>query len=412
MNLPRTLPRRVWAPLLVLLLVSGVVSSMLGAEPPLVQTRTSHGGIPAAWGAAFDLLQELGLRPERTRAPWPVRPAAQAQWIIDPAWHARELPHQLAALEEFAGRGGSVVLVGAGGDVLEGLGFGAGLRESDPGIEADLADAGVEPEDAVDAGTPARARAPALSGELTPRLMHGPWLRRPRRVEVAAHRLFASDALRADEVRVRSSAGVLAFERQLGRGKIVALADAAFLTNERLGNHDNAAFLVDLVQAFGQPVFDERCHGLLPERSPWSALGGGFVLLAALSLSALGLSVVQYARRWPALRAPERALPPPSLELFVGSLAALYRARGRSEPAAVFRAYRAGFLRRLARGVSGARERAAPGDEQRLAQQARRLGVDARWLSEEAVPASPLELATAVAALERYAAAVHGEGKR
>jgi hypothetical protein len=227
---------------------------------------------------------------------------------------------------------------------------------------------------------------------------------------VAAQRLFASDALRADEARVRSSAGVLAFERQLGGGKIVALADTAFLTNERLGNHDNAAFLLDLVQAFGQPVFDERCHGLLPERSPWSALGGGFVLLAALSLSALGLSVVQYARRWPALRVPERAPPPPSLELFVGSLAALYRARGRSEPAAVFRAYRAGFLRRLGRGVS--RERAAPGDEQRLAQQARRLGLSGRWLSGEAVPASQLELATAVSALERYAAAAHGEGKR
>jgi hypothetical protein len=411
MNLPRTLPRRVWVPLLVLLLVSGVVSTMLDAEPPLLQTRTSHGGIPVAWGAAFDLLQELGLRPQRTRVPLPARGAAQAQWMIEPAWHARELPHQLAALEEFAGRGGTVVLVGPGGEVLEGLGFGAGLRESDPGVEADLADAGVEPQDDVDAGA-ATARTPALHGELAPLLMHGLWLRRPRRVEVAARSLFASDALRPDEARVRSSAGVLAFERQLGRGKIVALADAAFLTNERLGNHDNAAFLVDLAQAFGQPVFDERCHGLLPERSPWSALGGGFVLLAALSLSALGLSVVQYARRWPARRAGGRAPVPPSLELFVGSLAALYRARGRSEPAAVFRAYRAGFLRRLARGVSGARERAAPGDEQRLAQQARRLGLDGRWLSGEAVPASQLELATAVSALERYAAAAHGERER
>jgi hypothetical protein len=403
MSLPRALPRRVWAPVFVLLLVAGVVSSMLGAEGPLVQTRSSHGGIPAAWGAAFDLLQELGLGPQRVRAPLRARAPAQAQWIVEPAWQARDLPHEIAAIEQFARRGGTIVLVGAELRVLEGFGFGAGLRAGD----AASADVG-----AARAGGTRLARV-----EPAPQLLHGPWLRRARRVEVAAHDLFAADAVPDDEVRLHGTAGVFALERALGSGRLIVLADAAFLTNTRLGNEDDAALLVDLVRALGAPAFDERCHGLLPESSAWSALGAGFVLLSLLSFAALGLAVVLHARRWPVRRAPARGHAPPTLELFVGSLASLYRARGRSEPAAVFRAYRAGFLRRLARAPSARAALAGPGGgstgvEQRLAQQLQQLGVDARWLSEAAAPASQLELARAVAALERYAAAAHGERER
>src|SRR5690606_8430046 len=53
---------------------------------------------------------------------------AQAQWIVEPDWHARDRPHELAAVERFAERGGTVVLIGARSEVLEGLGLGAGAR--------------------------------------------------------------------------------------------------------------------------------------------------------------------------------------------------------------------------------------------------------------------------------------------
>jgi hypothetical protein len=378
----RALVRRLWAPLFVLLLVSGVVSSLLRSEQPLVQTRTSYGGISAAWGAAFDLLQELSLAPQRTREALAARDLARPQWIVEPAWQARELPRQLEAIEQFVRRGGTVVLVGGEGDVLEGLGFGAGLRVR-----------------AASEAPAAAATRPVHADE--PLLMQGRWLRSRRRV--ALRSLFAADAVRADEVRASGPAGVLALERTLGAGKLVVLSDGAFFSNQHLDEHDNAALLVDLALALGPPVFDERCHGLFPERSPWRALGAGFVALVALSFATLTLGALLYARRWPVRRARPLAPEPPSLELFVGSLAGLYRARGQREPAAVFRAYRAGLLRRLGRGLH---------DTRALAGAVARGGNDARWFSEQAAPASRLELAQAVAALERYAAAAHGERKR
>lgn len=413
MNAPPSLARRVWAPLLVLVLLAGALTRMLAVDQPLVQTRTSYGGIPAAWGAAFDLLEGLGLRPLRTRAPLRARDLAQAQWIIEPEWHPRDLPYELAAIARFVERGGTVVLIGASTEVLEGLGFGAGLREA--GGDADVPGAGGGPgaldADGADAA-PGGGKKRAGRAEPEAQRLHGAWLRRPRRARVSAAGAFAADAVPEDEVRVRSRAGVFALERARGRGKLAVLSDASFLTNAQLGEHDHAALLVDLARALGTPTFDERCHGLMPERSPWAVFGPGFVLLAALSFTSLALGVVLYARRWPARRAAGQASPP-SLELFVGSLAALYRARGRSEPAAVFRAYRAGFVRRIARSLHELPEAGgAGGPSQRLARQATQAGLDARWLAEAAAPSSPRELATAVAALERYAAAAQGERER
>jgi hypothetical protein len=406
MSAPRALPKRIWAPALVLLLVSGIVSSLIGAEQPLVQTRTSYGGPPYAWGAAYDLLQELGLGPTRARARLAERDPAQTQWIVEPAWSERDLPYELASIDEFAGAGGTVVLLGADHSVWQALSLFLVREPEEPSNlgSREHVDGGIEPDAGPrNAAIGTQAQAPLAQLELVAK-MEGPWLRGPRRIELSRSGLFDLQAGAAGEPRVFTRQGAFVIERRVGAGKIVAIPEARFLTNEQLAKYQHAAFLVDLALAYGAPAFDERCHGLTLERSPWAALGAGFLLLAALALTALTAAALQRARRWPARARTDDAPPAPTLEVFVSSLANLYRARGRSAPASVFRAYRLGFLRRRERALFGPRELSQARFDAHIEHELQRLGPAARWLSSAAAPSSRAELTKAVAALERYAA--------
>lgn len=405
MKLPANIPKRIWAPSFVLLLLTGILSSVLQAELPLVYTRSSYGATPSAWGAAYDLLSELKLGPSRSRERLSLRPASSTQWLIEPTWSERERAHELTSLERFAHKGGTVLLIGADDDVWRELGLERVMRskvdESNPASPARKSST-----DHTTRAASSRDLAKALftlpeASELT-----GSFLPRPRSVEIAPHMLFAPES-RGFEVRARTSDGAFVLERAIGTGRLVAVAASEFLSNERLANADNAQFLVDLRRLSGAPTFDERCHGLTPDRSLWSALGPRFLLLAGLSLLLLTLAALASARRWPLPAREPDAPPPPTLDVFVGSLASLYRARGRAEPEAVFRAYRAGFMHRLQRLLFGQREISQAQLARRVQRDASARGADARWLADDVVPTSSAELTQAVRALERYAAATH-----
>jgi hypothetical protein len=184
-------------------------------------------------------------------------------------------------------------------------------------------------------------------------------------------------------------------------GRLIAIADDRFLRNEHLADGDASLVLMDLVRAFGTPVFDEHSHGLAPPSSLTIAILDSRAILPLI----IGLLVAMLwtfsQRVWPRRSLEEDSdLPAPSITSFVESLSILYSRAG--DPAAVFRAYRAGFLRRLRRqlGVRAdypedlllervARDRSLP-DETR------------HWLLGGDAPADQRHLVIAVRALESY----------
>ncbi len=401
MNELRALPKQLWLGLFVLLLVSGLIASAFRGEDTLAETQTSYGAAPAGWGAAYDLLEELGFQPARTRLRLPDRPLSQTQWLVDPRWRRGDLQEEIDNITRFARAGGTVVLLGADADIWDALSL--AIVSSERAYECERPRR---------RGPNQRARKgsdlAATDEELV--TLEGPWLRGRRRIELCAARLFDPSANAESEPVVRSERGDFVIERRVGAGKLVALADAGFLRNERLANRQHAPFLVDLARAYGAPAFDERCHGLTPQRSLWTALGVGSLALVVLAFAAATLAALAHARRWPPrARADDDATL--TLEVFVGSLASLYRARGRALPAAVFRAYRHGFLPRLARALGEDGDLHQNRLEQRLERDARRLGPAGRWLAEDAAPDSRAELVSAICALEQYAATLR-PGKR
>ena len=90
----------------------------------------------------------------------------------------------------------------------------------------------------------------------------------------------------------------------------------------------------------------------------------------------------------------------PSIASFVDSLSILYSRAG--DPAAVFRAYRSGFLRRLRRQIG---LRADYPEElllQRIARNRSLSDETRKWLTEAQAPADQSDLVIAVRAIESY----------
>jgi hypothetical protein len=137
-------------------------------------------------------------------------------------------------------------------------------------------------------------------------------------------------------------------------------------------------------------------------------LGPTFIASSTLALALLALSLLSFARRWPPSTRRNDDVEPPTLAVFVGALAALYEQSGRRAADAVFRAYHAGFMRRLARSWYGLGEVSGTRFEARLAAEAARRGPDGAILRGDARVHSRAELTRAVAVLERVLEAAHG----
>lgn len=160
---------------------------------------------------------------------------------------------------------------------------------------------------------------------------------------------------------------VLAAVANVGRGRVVLLADPSVVQNRFLGQEGNAAFALAAAGAPGPPVlFAEAAHGYgrseglgaLPSRSKWAL--GGLVVAALVWMWARG------TRFGPAEEA-SRKLPPPR-QAYVDAMAAnLARTR---QPEAAIQPLRASARVRLARRA-GLPPDAADGD---LVAAAGRLG--------------------------------------
>jgi hypothetical protein len=185
-------------------------------------------------------------------------------------------------------------------------------------------------------------------------------------------------------------------------GRIIAIADDIFLRNEYLAEGDASLVVVDLARKFGAPVFDEHSHGLAaPTSLTFAILDSRAMLPIAIGLLAAMLWVLSQ-RAWPRRMLDEVSeLPAPSIASFVESLSILYARAG--DPAAVFRAYRGGFLRRLRRQLGLRTDYPEELLLERVARDRSLTEDTRRWLVGNDLPSDQRQLVIAVQAIESYA---------
>ncbi|HEY3397983.1 MAG TPA: DUF4350 domain-containing protein [Armatimonadota bacterium] len=132
----------------------------------------------------------------------------------------------------------------------------------------------------------------------------------------------------APEVLVADAGGPVLARVTYGRGHVFVLAEAEMLSNEHLGQADNAVLALRLLTANGTPrrvLFDEYHHGIItPTALPSAINAGAFWAALWLALAALALYTVGFAWRFGRPRPPAEPPRRSALE-YVEAFAALYR---------------------------------------------------------------------------------------
>lgn len=141
----------------------------------------------------------------------------------------------------------------------------------------------------------------------------------------------------------------LALERRVGKGRLVVIADARVVTNDRLASVDSAPFVFDWVRDYGTPWLDEHAHGVVPEAGTFRYLAHSPAWAAGLGMLIVGALVIWRGRAWPAREVVELDPDAPTLAGFVDSLARLYA--GTRDHARVFERYRGVSLDRIRRAL-------------------------------------------------------------
>jgi hypothetical protein len=368
-----TIPFRTLVAAAMVLLVLSVANFWFWPDSSLQRSTTSFGTAANGYKAAFDLANELGFRPTRlyTR---PGRYTDGVLWLIAPSFldsDADAAKKNADELLDWVRRGGTAIVLGGPGGDWKRL-----------GLEVDVASASTHA---------------AVTGDLMPT---------GRRISAPSLLHFASIGENT-RVRLRSDGEPFALERTVDKGRLIAVADHRFLINQNLADTDNSLILVDLIRAFGSPIFDERCHGILTRASLIATVGDSLALLPIILGGVLGLLWIWTQHTWPRRRIDDdTAATNPSIAAFVDSLGILY-SRG-SDPVAAFVAYRSGFLRRLRHRSSSLGEL----NEEQLCDRIEHNQVlsaeTRRWLISGALPKTEAELLCAVRALESCPPIKHG----
>jgi len=386
-----------WVWVATALSVLTVINLGLAADDPLLElSATTYGKSPGGYGALHDLLAELESRPrsERSRAAYGELPTSRTLWLLAPDLLENADGEQsspldaghdalASALQRWVERGGTAVV------------FGTALSDwSRYGL------------------VPAPPAATASEHVPLPSTLGPQW----RALEAPGLRHFDPNALGDFERVLGQPNAPFALQKRLGKGRLIAVADATPLQNQYLDRADHASLALDLARAFGPPLFDERCHGLLPNASLSAALGMERSWLIAIGLGLCALLALWHLRSVPAATlARESGLEPglehgvdrgvqPGLQSFVDSLAVLYGRKAPRDAAAVYRAYLHGVRFRLRHQLYGARG----GSDQLLSQRLlRELGAEPALLARlqgQSAPRNERELQVAIRDLERSAA--------
>jgi len=297
---------------LVLLLI---LMGWFTQDPARELTATTFGTIPVGFGAAFELFAGLGLPVARSYAPPNQLARGATVWWMAPAGlcdppagaSADVAPSDASSLRQWIETGGhALVFVPLACSAVAGIAV--------PEI--------VTP----DAG----ASAPQTDDKKAPppveQMLTGPIVPSARTIDTPRLKVFRGGDGWTIGARVEGQPFVL--EQPIGQGRVVLIADATIFRNAWIARADNAVFAVDLVRAFGVPLFDERAHGLRAEESALLYLATSPAAWFFCGLALLGLLTVWRGHMWPARSLTEEAMGAPTLETFVSALAHLYARTG------------------------------------------------------------------------------------
>jgi hypothetical protein len=294
-----------------------LVAIGLALQPGARETsRTSFGRVPEGFGALYDWLLALGLPAARSYRPPEDLPAAQTVWWLEP-----HVDCDGAALQRWVERGGTAVIVPAAGDAQSACAL-------------------------PDVAIPERRVAEASDAAATDTLVTGELTSEPRAIGCGPLATFDPATDWKPLARLGDRPFVL--ERALGAGRLVLVADVAFLENRCFAEGDAAPLAGDLVRSFGPPWLDERSHGLRAPRGVVATLAHSRAVVFLALAGLVGVLYLWHGALVPPRRLQEPSLPAPTLDAFVDSLARLYAATG--DHARVLERYReltASRLRRL-----------------------------------------------------------------
>jgi len=339
--------RRSLVAALIVLAVVGVLEQAREADRFRRELEpTSWGTTAIGHGALLDLFTELSLPVGRSYVPPARLPAGATVWWVgaDEACADRDATQTEADqdLRQWVGAGGTAVLFLSGSAAR--CGSVAGVT-----VPA-VADAEVHanpPPGPTPARTRRGAKTRARDEPDVVQFVTGPVISGRRKIVTSGLAVFVD----ADGWRVAAAIADRPFviEQRLGAGRIVAVADAAFLRNEFLDRADAAPLAMDLARAYGAPLLDERAHGLRAEDSAFAYLARSPAWPLFAGLAVLALLVGWRGSAVPPLVARAAPAPAPTLEAFVDSLATLYaRTRDHARVLSRYRELTADRLRRAA----------------------------------------------------------------
>lgn len=317
------------------------------------ETPTSYGAIPEGYGALYELLSQLGLSKGRSFAEGEGLPEGATVWWISPRGLCeRAETGDLSDAESGVWR--SLPWVERGGTAVIFLPEWpeACLRDVELGgvrmpfrvldVAHDRSASGAPHE----APTPSPGKPGAHAAAEPGTIVEGPLDPEPRALGpgmASFHSSAGFQVLAWDQ-----TGGALVVSRELGAGRLVFVSTALPLRNQWLDHGDASLLAVDLATALGPPLFDEREHGLLPSPRAVPYLLRSAALPAFAGVALLALLMLWWGRAPLPSRTDPEVEPPPSLEGFVASIAALYA--GTRDHAEVLRCYQElalGQLRRI-----------------------------------------------------------------
>jgi hypothetical protein len=363
-----TLPRRGLISAGVVLVILTGVNLWVRPDFELQLSPTSFGVGPDGYKAAFDLASELGVPVMRSYVSPKQQPLNRQIWMVSPSLLGTDSTGgdtDARELLDWVRSGGTAVILGGTGSHWKRL--------------------------EINAGTVAGTEHTLISGDFAPVV---------RRLSVSGLLHFEGTGKDA-RVRLRADNTPFAFERKLGKGRLIAIADDRFLRNANLGIADNSLLFMDLMRRFDAPALDEHCHGMVEDVSLVRVVATSRAMLPLCAGFILAVAWIFAQNSWPRrMLAGDPEGPQPSLVSFVESLGVLYSRA--SDPQAAFRAYRSGFLRRLRRQMMPSGELDEEILLKRIASDRALSDETRRWLLMDTAPKSDTELVDAVRALESY----------
>ncbi len=338
--------RRSLVAAVTVLAVAGVLEQARDASRLRSQLApTSFGTTGVGHAAFFDLLTELAVPVARNYAPPADLPARTTVWWIEPAELCADAPdvdetEEHGKLRAWIEAGGTAVLLLSGEAGVE-CGYFAGVRLPIP--EGTVTTAPAPPP--AERGPKEATAHHGQDGALIVQLVTGSIVGGQRAVSTGGLATFSE----AKDWRVMAAIDGRPFiiEQSLGAGRLVLVADAAFVRNAFLDHADAAPLAMDLVRAYGAPLLDERGHGLRAYRSAVAYLARSRAWPLFVGLALLALLIGWRGNAVPPLTVRAPQMPAPTLETFVDSMATLYaRTRDYARVSSRYRELTADRLRR------------------------------------------------------------------